>query len=1106
MSPSPVPHPPSDLASRASRVLSFALALGLAWANPCSALERERFWETWNDLSDLATRSPDSAHAQIQLRLAAEPLDVPALVLRAKLAASDSTAAESLLARTRAETSDVAVNVARGTTLVVLGRSTAGRLAWARARRGYVALGRLSEAAQTAVHEALLDRAGRGDPSDPALAIAESLGLVAREPEIVMCARTLSGTRWQQRDTRRALAVLQQAVALAPATGPCYMGAEAERQLAVAFKSLGKLDSARVHYQRGVAIARGLGRAELNARCLHGLGTTLEAEARVPEAEQIYREALAMMPLDEHRARANLLGQLGKLFLSAKRYDEARAHFAESNLIYDRYAPRAEGHVLNLQHLGQIETSSGDFDAAREHFERAVAESRDFGLPRLQGAILSDLAGLALQSGDDTRAERLFEEALVVERKLGRERFVAHLLCARAGLQLERGRAAVALTEAREAAARLAVAEPAGVPSANALIVRALLELSRIEEAGLVADSAWRFAEARGDSALMASAWELDAEVQLAAGRPQAALAALARALPVARRLNARELMTRLLERQGRALLAAGEPARAIAPFEEAIELQELAQFSLRSGEERSQIQTLWQELYVQLALAYRRAGRGAEAFRVVDRSRARGLRERLEQELPAPRRGAPDAVLREVDAARAALEDAQRRLTAQYALAPADRSAGLRALESRCASLRERFAEAQLRLERAAPGYARTSGLARSLGVADLRRRLGANETMLAYLIGIERGLVFVVTPQTLVVREIDAGEAQLDREVDSLVAALSSGSDDRWREPALRLGAQLVPEAAWIGSGRLLVTADGPLHRLPFEVLRVGTRGSERCLIERRAVVLGASPSLFFDDAPRAASRSPRLAAFGDPDVSPLDQQAMRRGMDRDLAFAVGRLPNARREVQGIARHFPGARTYVGAAATESQVLREIERCQVLHVAAHGFVDARRPRFSGLVLARDSAAAGDGLLQAYEVIARHGDLELVTLSACETGRGTVQRGEGLLGLARAFRIAGARNLLVSLWQVDDAATADFMLAFYDRLARGEPAAEALATVKRAMLAGIEAASASGASRGVTRMAAPAQRRHPAYWAPFVLQGVAGAPRTARAPATPLR
>lgn len=1072
-----------------------AVVLGSLTAAPASAAPRERFWETWSDLSEMSSRAPDSARVRIQQRFAADSLDVIAAVLRGRLLASDSLAADALLAETERDSAAAGRQVMRASLLTARGRAGEGRIAWVRARRAYLALGRIADAAQTGIHEALLDRAGRGDPTDPALMLADSLGRVANAPELVATARTLAGTRWQQRDTRRALSVLQQAAALASETGPCYMIAEAERQVAVAFKSLGKLDSARVHYERAVAVARELARPELLARCLHGLGTTLEAEARVPEAERIYRESLAMMPASEHRARANLLGQLGKLFLSAKRYDEARARLKESNAIYDRAVPRAEGHVLNLQHLGQIDLLTGDLDSARQQLERALAEAREFGLPKLEGAILSDLATLALRTGDESRAGQLFDEALAAERKLGRERFVAHLLCARAAVELERGRPEKALLGARDAAQRLRVAEPAGIPTADAIIVRSLLTLGREAEAARAADSARAFAHTRGDSALLARAWGLDAEVQLASGHPAAARDSLALALGVARRLGAPDLLVRLLEQQGQCRLQLREPALAAQSFEEALELQEISQLSLRSEQDRGQVQTRWQELYVQLAIAYRRAGRGSDAFRVVDRCRARGLRERLAEEPPAPRRGAPAAVLRELDSARAALEDAQRRLAAQYALAPEDRSAGLTRLEARCRAARARFSAAQLSLERSAPRYARTAGLGGSFAVSDVRRGLRADEALLAYLVGAERGLVFVITPRELAVRELEVGEATLAVAVDSLLRSLTPGGD-AWRRPARDLGGLLIPDQVLASTGRLFISADGPLHNVPFELLRVGERGREQCLVERRVVVMGAAPSLFFHAPPSRRVAAARVAAFGDPEVALPGAPSSQRAAASEAAFSVSRLPYARREAEGIARLFPGARSYVGREATEAKLRLELERAQMLHVAAHGFVDRDRPRFSGLVLARESTSQSDGLLQAYEVLALHGDLELVTLSACETGRGAVQRGEGLLGLARAFQIAGARNLVVSLWPVDDEATADFMLAFYGQLARGDAPAEALTAVKRTWLASADAPTESGSSRGVARTSSAARRSHPSAWAAFVLHGVAGAAR----------
>ena len=146
-------------------------------------------------------------------------------------------------------------------------------------------------------------------------------------------------------------------------------------------------------------------------------------------------------------------------------------------------------------------------------------------------------------------------------------------------------------------------------------------------------------------------------------------------------------------------------------------------------------------------------------------------------------------------------------------------------------------------------------------------------------------------------------------------------------------------------------------------------------------------------------------------------------------------------------------------------------------MHVAAHAFVDDRHPTFSGIVLAPgQGAGAGDGLVQAYEVLQSRCNLELATLSACETAGGTLRRGEGILGLSRAFQLAGTRHLVVSLWKVDDAATADWMAALYAaRLRDRASTIDAVAAAQRATLAARRAAG---------------QDTHPYWWAGFVAAG----------------
>jgi CHAT domain-containing protein len=195
-------------------------------------------------------------------------------------------------------------------------------------------------------------------------------------------------------------------------------------------------------------------------------------------------------------------------------------------------------------------------------------------------------------------------------------------------------------------------------------------------------------------------------------------------------------------------------------------------------------------------------------------------------------------------------------------------------------------------------------------------------------------------------------------------------------------------------------------------------------------------------------------------------------------------------------------------GAAATTTALLNR-QGPRVLHVATHGFfvadqetkpTEAMRaiqegspllrslrqedPQLrSGLVLAGANQPAADpnddGLLTAAEILTMNlRGTELVVLSACSTGQGEVRTGEGVYGMQRALTVAGARSTLLSLWKVDDAATAEFMIRYYKRLKAGEGRADALAAVQREFRSG----SVKG-SRGEDWSA-------PYYWAAWQLTG----------------
>jgi CHAT domain-containing protein len=258
--------------------------------------------------------------------------------------------------------------------------------------------------------------------------------------------------------------------------------------------------------------------------------------------------------------------------------------------------------------------------------------------------------------------------------------------------------------------------------------------------------------------------------------------------------------------------------------------------------------------------------------------------------------------------------------------------------------------------------------------------------------------------------------------------------------------------------------------------------------------------------------------------PEPAPKALVALRRRERRD------QLPGTRVEVKALGRLFDkgSAKLLLDSQASEQRLYElatsgELRRYRYLHLATHGEVDGDFPLRSAVVLSRDALPdpakqlqAGrpvfDGRLTAEEVLRQwHLDSELVTLSACQTALGRYERGEGHVGFAQALILAGSRSVCLSLWIVDDDATALLMERFYQNLLgkraglKGPlPKAQALAEAKGWLrgLTGEEAARrAASLTKGVARgkggkTPPPAGAKddrpyaHPYYWAAFVLLG----------------
>lgn len=267
--------------------------------------------------------------------------------------------------------------------------------------------------------------------------------------------------------------------------------------------------------------------------------------------------------------------------------------------------------------------------------------------------------------------------------------------------------------------------------------------------------------------------------------------------------------------------------------------------------------------------------------------------------------------------------------------------------------------------------------------------------------------------------------------------------------REPPEALASQsrrlydvlLTPIAAELrGARQLVVVPDGPLHDLPFAALQEPATG--RFLIERAAIVVTPSIDLQavrVDDAP-AARDAPALV-IGNPDRS-------RASQDRLPSLAA-----AEQEARTVAALYTPASLAIGDAATAHYFVDSASRAGVIHFAGHAVVSETNPERSRLLLT-PSASDPAGVVSADDIERLRLDrTRLVVLSACDTARGRVARGEGVIGLVRSFLAAGVPSVVATLWAVDDRSTETLFTALHRAWTKGRPSAEALRDAQIAMI-----------------------------------------------------
>lgn len=278
------------------------------------------------------------------------------------------------------------------------------------------------------------------------------------------------------------------------------------------------------------------------------------------------------------------------------------------------------------------------------------------------------------------------------------------------------------------------------------------------------------------------------------------------------------------------------------------------------------------------------------------------------------------------------------------------------------------------------------------------------------------------------------------------------------------------------------LVISPDGVLFELPFEVLLISQAPDKSSWKElpylARAFAITYIPSasiyLALHESAKNKTYGKELLAFGDPDYSLLRADAGARSEWR-------RLPHTRREVLSIGASLKDNEraVYTGGEANEAELKKSLHggSFRVLHLATHGLVDPADPAASTIVLCPDPESTEDGYLHTMELLSMKMDIDLAVLSACESARGQIGRGEGVVGLSRALLASGVQGVVASLWAVSDESTAFLMDTFYrEMLGSKQPAHNALNDARFALMN-------------------DERFSHPYYWSPFIVIGLERTP-----------
>lgn len=886
-------------------------------------------------------------------------------------------------------------------------------------------------------------------------------------------------------DQAKALRYASEALVVAKSSQDRATEAWALNTAATVENSFGQKRKAIVYLTQALAIMRERNDPGGEAHMLNGLGMAHAGSEDLRKAAECFEGAAAIFTrLGNEGMVASVLGNLGVTYGHLGDYRRSLAEYSRA-LELSRSLGRRVGEAILQNNIGTAFSSLADYQRALDAHQAALEIHRSLGRKWNVAISLHNIASVYANLGESRRARSLYEEALAVLRRVKDPSGTSNTLNNLAETQASLGDTDRAIENHLEA---LLLRRTVGNRNGEALSLNNLAKLyaksGQTEKAAEHFERALAILRETGDRRSLAGALRSSGIFRLRQKDADTAFNRLNESLAICRQIQDRQCEADSLGELARAEHGRSDLERAHQRASEALSILESLRRTVANPNLRAtyfaasrELQELDIALLMQLQ-AYRSGnGYAEEALLGAERGKARSLLETLGEASREIRRGADPRLLeRELELEQSLYAQAERqtRLLNAGNAGPASKEAA-----QQVDALARELEQVQGKIRETSPQYAALAQPS-PLGLKQIQTQvLDAGTILLEFSLGSGKSFLWAVTRDSVNAFELPARpriEALVRRVHECLTARNrnAEGETPRARASRIRLADEsytaaaaeigqilLSPVAPLLGDKRLLIVADGALLSLPFASLPDPNRPAVPLIVNHEVVTApSASVIAVIRQQTAGRARAPKaLAVVADPVFSAMDSR-VQAGSDAPLRGAADflRLRFSRREAERISRFSPPEATWKALdfdASRETVLATPLSEYRILHFATHSQFDNEHPELSGVVLScvDENGRPRNGFLRLNDIYNLRLNSDLVVLSACETALGAEIKGEGLIGLTRAFLYAGSPRVVATLWKIDDRATAGFMDHFYEAmLIRGERPAAALRSAQIAM------------------------------------------------------